>query len=139
MPLGDLVLNPEDPFDKIVFLEHSLQQEGFNNGFESGKQSGQIEGFHTGLVYGKELGKEIGFYKGFVSCYCELLNEQTASKRQLSLLKQLSELLDEINYENAEDEGLDDKMAKIRTKFKQLSSILKVPVNINKDPALLSF
>ena len=139
MALGKISLDPEDPFDKVLFLEESLHQRGYNAGFESGKNAGKEEGFKVGLLHGKELGKEIGFYKGFVETWKNVLSVKDASKRQISLLESLSQLLDQLNYENPEDEAMEENIAKIRTKFKQLSSILKVPVNIEKDASLMSF
>jgi Essential protein Yae1, N terminal. len=138
MSLGKVTLDPDDPFDKIVFLEDSLQQEGFHSGFQTGKKSGEEEGYKVGLNHGKELGKEIGFYKGFVMMSQELLSVES-SKRQHILLEQLKKLLDKVNYDNPEDEKMEEIIAKIRTKFKQLTSLLKVPVNIEKGDSAMSF
>ena len=138
MSLGKVVLDPDDPFDKIVFLEESLQQEGFHAGFQTGKKSGEEEGYKVGLNHGKELGKEIGFYKGFVLMCQEMLSVQS-SKRQQTLLEQLKKLLDKVNYDNPEDVKMEEIIAKIRTKFKQLTSLLKVPVNIEKGDLAMSF
>lgn len=135
MSLGEIVLDPDDPFDKVVFLEQDLHQEGFNYGFQNGFSSGQIEGFNTGLVYGKELGKEVGFYKGFIKTYQELLPKDNISKRASLLFLQISNLIDNLNFENPEDEAIGDIMNRLRTKFKQLSSLLKVPV-LNNDSTM---
>lgn len=131
MSLGEILLDPDDPFDKIVFLEQNFHQEGFNSGFQNGHQSGQIEGFSTGLIYGKELGKEVGFYKGFIETYQTILSERTCSKRISSLFSQIASLISNLNFDNAEDETIGNLMTQIRNKFKQLSSLLKVPVQNN--------
>lgn len=131
MSLGEIVLDPDDPFDKIVFLEQNLHQEGFNSGFQNGHRSGQMEGFSTGLIYGKELGKEVGFYKGFIETYQLILSERTCSKRVSNLFSQITNLIDTLNFDNAEDESIGNLMTQIRNKFKQLSSLLKVPVQNN--------
>lgn len=56
MPFGDITLDPEDPFDKVLFVEESLQQDGFNAGFVDGRRNGQEEGYIVGLKHGRELG-----------------------------------------------------------------------------------
>ena len=131
MSLGEIVLDPDDPFDKIVFLEQNLHQEGFNSGFQNGHQSGQTEGFSTGVMYGKELGKEVGFYKGFIETYQLLLSEEICSKRVSNLFSQITNLIGNLSFDNPEDETIGNVMTQIRTKFKQLSSLLKVPVKNN--------
>ena len=131
MSLGEIVLDPDDPFDKIVFLEQNLQQEGFNSGFQNGRQSGQMEGFSTGLIYGKELGKEVGFYKGFIETYQLILSDKSCSKRISNLFFQRKKLIDTLNFDNPEDEIIGNLMTQTRNKFKQLSSLLKVPVQNN--------
>ena len=136
MPLGNISLDPDDPFDKVLFVEQSLQQDGFNAGFLDGKRKGHDEGFNVGIEHGKEVGKEIGFYKGFLETWKLLtVSDGKLKKRQLNLMKQMSTLLECVNYDNPEDLQMDHRLAEIRTKFKQLSSLLRLPVDIQKDSA----
>lgn len=84
-------------------------------------------------IFNESIGKEIGFYKGFVSTWKLLAVDGTLKKRQLRIIDQLSLLLNSVDYNNPEDEQMETKLGEIRTKFKQLSSMLRLPVDVKKD------
>jgi len=134
MAFSGVKLDPDDMFDKVVFMENKLIQEGYNTGFSNGEEQGKLEGFALGIKHGREIGKELGFYKGFVKTW--LLFISTDKKRAVKLLEQLHQLLNEYNDSvNIEDETMQDKVDIIRAKFKQVSSVLKVPTELIKDEA----
>ncbi|XP_057312549.1 protein LTO1 homolog [Hydractinia symbiolongicarpus] len=130
MAFNDVKLDPDDPFDKIVFMEEGLQQEGYNAGFVSGKIDGKQQGLKLGISQGNVIGREIGFYKGFVETWLLLLDNNMKKNHQ-KVLEQLKELVDKFTYDDPENNDTHDLLAQIRTKFRQLSSVLKIPTELN--------
>lgn len=142
MAFSGIKLDPEDPFDRIVFTEQTLLQNGYDAGFTNGKEAGEIDGYRTGLVQGKELSREIGFYKGFVSMLLALITCDIDSKhkeKQFRLLEQLNTLLGEYVYDEKEFDNMQLKLGQIRSKFKQISSVFKLPTNNIKHNNEMSF
>ena len=141
MANSGIKLDPDDPFDRVVFTEEHLIQNGFDAGFTSGKQAGEIDGFRTGLVQGKELSREIGFYKGFVQVLLFMIMKEDVKRKekQQKLIQQLNCLLQGFSYEKHQYEKMQGDLAQIRSKFKQISSVFKLPVTIQKESQEMSF
>ena len=142
MAFKGIKLDPDDPFDKIVFTEEHLIQNGFDEGFTNGKKSGEIDGFQTGAVQGKELSREIGFYKGFVAVLGLMMSggaDEQWREKQRKLVEQLDGLLDNFTYNEEQYDQMQSTLALIRSKFKQISSVFKLPVTIQKQQEGMSF
>lgn len=103
---------------------------GYETGFEIGKKAGQDEGFTQGSTAGKERGSEIGFYKGFTMTWSLLLQQELPltqkSSKTLNKLNEVLELIEAFPTTNETD--CDERLSKIRVKFKQLTSLLNVKI-----------
>ena len=139
-PFQGIKLDPGDDFDKVVFMESRLQQDGYNEGFKTGKMTGYDDGFRLGLENGREIGREIGFYIGFVEMWLSLSQyDQSIKKRTEKILYQLKDMLNGFPLSSPEDITMQDKLTDIRAKFKQVSSVLKLPTQTNTDTSQISF
>ena len=121
--------DPDDIFNKVLFMENSLLTDGYNEGFISGKFQGKKEGYELGVKQGREIGKEIGFYVGFIAA-CKILvtHEQDEARKVSKVIEQLDKILSKFSFDNAADTQLDDRMSEIRNKFKVLMSRIKMPI-----------
>ena len=122
-------LDPDDIFNKVLFMENSLLTDGYNEGFISGKSQGKKEGYELGVKQGREIGKEIGFYVGFIAA-CKILvtHEQDEATKVSKVIEQLDKILSKFSFDNAADTQLDDRISEIRNKFKVLMSRIKMPI-----------
>nr|XP_012556044.1 uncharacterized protein LOC101238018 isoform X2 [Hydra vulgaris]XP_047126463.1 uncharacterized protein LOC101238018 isoform X2 [Hydra vulgaris]XP_047126464.1 uncharacterized protein LOC101238018 isoform X2 [Hydra vulgaris]XP_047126465.1 uncharacterized protein LOC101238018 isoform X2 [Hydra vulgaris] len=137
MPFDGVKVDPDNPFDKIVFLENAIIQDGFNIGFSEGEKTAIEEGFLLGINKGKEIGKEIGFYKGLVTTFL-LLTEDDLKGKTLKIISKFKKQLDEFSFD-PQNESINDNLDEIRSKFKQISSILKINFEQNLILSKLSF
>ena len=132
MAFDGVKFDPDDPFDKVVFLENLIIQEGFNIGFNEGEKTAKEEGAELGISQGKEIGKEIGFYKGFVTTLT-LLSENELNDKTSKILFRFKRQLDEFSFNDPESESMRNNLDAIRSKFKQISSILRINTEWFKD------
>lgn len=119
--------------DNLDDLEEELKREhiadGFKSGLELGKEAGRNEGILRGAEEGAKLGSEVGYYRGFIMTWLQLVQSNQVSHDKLpkSLIPNLHEtllLLDEFPKTN--DDSCEEKLEKIRVKFKQSTSLLNL-------------
>jgi hypothetical protein len=130
----DESLDLNDAFDSIVMAEDRFREAGYNEGFKEGKLSGEKESLKLGIQHGAKIGMELGFYSGFASTWMKLIseelikNKESMSEKTVNAVKALNELIesfsldDPLNLDN-------DKFNRIRSKFKQVCSLLNMTPN----------
>lgn len=101
---------------------------GYETGFEKGKKAGQEDGFARGSIEGKARGSEIGFYKGYTMTWLLLLQQESPKmQRSSKTLNKLNEILNLVEaFPNTNETDCEDKISKIRVKFKQFNSLMNV-------------
>lgn len=116
--------------DSLDDLEENFlrQQEssGYETGFNLGEKAGQEDGFAQGSIEGKKIGSELGFYKGYSMTWLLLLQQESqTSQRSSKTLNKLNEVLELVeSFPTTNETDCEDKLSKIRVKFKQFSSLL---------------
>ncbi|XP_061620355.1 protein LTO1 homolog [Phyllopteryx taeniolatus] len=117
-----------DIFDCIVMADEKFRGEGYEEGFKKGTHQGLQTGRRHGASHGAQLSAEISFYYGFVVTW-KCLVQHTSEPKQRKRLKTLESLLGLIqnsSYEEPQSAKLKDDMGRLRSKFKQVCSILSV-------------
>lgn len=114
-----------DLFDSITFSEDQIWKDAYEKGLEKGKEDGKLEGFHLGYHLGAEIGGELGFYKQIINTIelqrPELLNEKTHP-----IIKKIQSMIEEFPPVNSEDQDIIYLRDSIRSRYKQLCSLLKI-------------
>ncbi|PIK34759.1 putative oral cancer-overexpressed protein 1-like [Apostichopus japonicus] len=133
-----------DFLDTVFMAEDRLQQDGYDEGYEVGRKAGLVQGQEAGRQKANQIGGEIGFYNGCVHVWIAVIQKEEVldgKERKLKALQGLKALLDGFQVHDISREDYWDNVTKIRAKFKQVSSLLKIPTEfINKSAATgLSF
>jgi len=119
-----------DLFDSVLDLEDNFIEEGRASGRRAAEQRGYEDGLGIGESKGGQLGEELGYYSGCVAAWRALFVLDPAlsgakNERAVRTLEQLDELLKAFPVDPT-NESLFDALESIRSKFKQLASLLKV-------------
>jgi len=126
-----------DIFDSVVMGEEIFQQKGYEEGVLQGEQNGYNDGFQLGLQQGKQIGAELGFYQGFAEMWLE--SAEDTGIRTTQVLSSLVEMIKEFPTNEPENQSLQDRLGKIRAKFKQATALLHINVGTSKEDKGLSF
>ncbi|XP_064629786.1 protein LTO1 homolog [Lineus longissimus] len=130
----------DDVFDSIVLADEKFQQEGYDEGFKDGQLQGIQEGYKLGTKHGLQLGAEVGFYHGFVIGLQKVLEgDDKLTPRKVTVLKSFRELVMAFDIVDHHNEKFSDNVGKIRAKFKQVCSLLKVNPESGHKPQGISF
>ncbi|CAN6453406.1 unnamed protein product [Victoria cruziana] len=127
-----------DIFESSLNLEERHLQEGYDEGYDDGLASGREEGREVGLKVGFEVGEELGFYKGCVEVWktaFEICPDGFSARVQRNV-KQMAELIERYPILEPENEGVQDLMDALRTKFKAVSAMLSVRLEYQGFPGL---
>ena len=129
--------NELDLFDRILFLEESVINNGQSDGERQGGRDATLKSFSEGIKEGGDLASEIGFYSGV----CEgLIQNRTQlddkfNDRSWSRVDKLLERIVKLESKVKEDAtGLEEMVTQIRDEFKVIVSKFKLKINFNKSP-----
>uniref|UniRef100_A0A0B6Y8F7 Essential protein Yae1 N-terminal domain-containing protein n=1 Tax=Arion vulgaris TaxID=1028688 RepID=A0A0B6Y8F7_9EUPU len=125
----DTALNQDDDiFHSVTMSEETSWQHGYTDGVEESRKKGYIEGYTLGTQKGTEIGKEVGFYAGFAAYWMRMKNVEDHNPRIVKVCETIIKLV--VTFDNVQptDELLTDTLNSVRGKFKQLSSLIGVPV-----------
>ena len=129
--------NELDLFDRILFLEESVINNGQSDGERQGERDATLKSFSEGIKEGGDLASEIGFYSGV----CEgLIQNRTQledkyNDRSWSRVDKLLERIVKLESKVKEDAtGLEEMITQIRDEFKVIVSKFKLKINFNKSP-----
>ncbi|KAG7279947.1 hypothetical protein CRUP_009922 [Coryphaenoides rupestris] len=128
-----MALKPGDSFDRIFLSDNRFQEEGYREGFDAGTRQGLQEGTTHGESHGAGLSSEVSFYYGFALTWkCLLQNNTDAkSKKHIKTVEALMTKIQAFPYDDPQYEGLLEDMQKIRTKFRQVCSVMAVPTDFS--------
>ncbi|XP_071942195.1 protein LTO1 homolog [Antedon mediterranea] len=116
-----------DLFDSIICAEERCEKNGFLVGKKEGKDRGLKNGFQKGIGFGKQVGEEIGFYHGFVLTWKNILEKKDErNTRKMKAFASLLGMLEDFDLSNPSVDDYMVKLTQIRSKFKQVSSLLGV-------------
>ncbi|XP_029438829.1 protein LTO1 homolog [Rhinatrema bivittatum] len=118
----------DDLLDSIVMADVRFHGEGYQEGFAEGSHAGITEGKCYGALHGAKVGSEIGCYYGFACTWRSLLQKCASEKysKKLKVLDALLGMIQNFPYEDPTYAKLHEDLDKIRSKFKQLCSLLCV-------------
>lgn len=120
----------DDLFQALYAEELKIVQNGYNEGFLKGQKSGLVEGESLGKNQGSKVGQELGYYFGFCQAYLfQIDNNHTLSKSEQKAISLFKEIVATIEKINKFEPIILKNVIKIRSQFKQASTILK----LNKD------
>ncbi|KAM9302382.1 protein LTO1 homolog [Gastrophryne carolinensis] len=133
----------EDLFGDIVMCEQRYHGEGYEEGFNEGHRVGKSEGKQFGTIYGAQAGSELGCYLGFASTWKHLLTPSSDEKqsKKIKTLDSLIKLIQSFPCEDPTSDKLQEDMARIRGKVKQVCSMLNIQPDFkrNYEASLLTF
>lgn len=118
--------------DCLNNLEEDFRREQASSGYESGlvlgRKAGLDEGFSQGMIEGAKIGSEVGFYRGYTMTWIQLLqSDSTTDTKSTKVLNKLNEILELVDAFPKTNETLcEEKLSKIRVKFKQSTSLLNI-------------
>ncbi|XP_032827387.1 protein LTO1 homolog isoform X1 [Petromyzon marinus] len=128
-----------DIFDPIVMAPERIQVQGYEEGFERGRRQGLVEGWQLGVRHGGAIAAEVAFYYGFTVTWQSLLQRggesDVKSSRKLKALEALSLLIRTCPVQDATHPELQENLDKIRAKFKQVCSLINVPIHMSQPSA----
>ncbi|KAE8606433.1 hypothetical protein XENTR_v10010734 [Xenopus tropicalis] len=127
----------DDLFDDIIMCEQRYRGEGYEEGLAEGNSAGESEGKQYGAVYGARMGSELGCYLGFASTW-RLLLVPASDDRQRRKIKALDSLIAMIRNFHSDDPtnpNLQEDMANIRGKVKQVCSMLNIQPDFQINPS----
>uniref|UniRef100_A0A0A8YZL3 Essential protein Yae1 N-terminal domain-containing protein n=1 Tax=Arundo donax TaxID=35708 RepID=A0A0A8YZL3_ARUDO len=131
---------PKDDADFLepsVLLDETHYQEGYRNGYHDGLASGKEEGRQVGLKMGFQVGEELGFYQGCLDVWTSAIRigQEAFSTRVRKNIEQLATLVSSYPLSEPENEQVQDKMEKIRLKFRVITASLGVKLEYEGRPA----
>ncbi|KAI7813787.1 protein LTO1 homolog isoform X1 [Triplophysa rosa] len=126
--------NNDDLFDSIIMADNRFHIEAYQEGFEEGIRQGTIEGKNHGRLHGAKLSAEVSFYYGFaVAWKCLLQNSSDIkARKRLKAVESLVGVIQNYPYEDPQYEKLQDVMATVRAKFRQVCSLLNVSTDFRE-------
>lgn len=122
-------LGKEDMFDTILMADERFRGEGYKEGFDRGTQRGLQNGRRHGASHGTRLSSEINFYYGFAVTWKCLLQDRTdaKSRKRVKVLDTVLGLIENSNYDDPQSPKLQEDVEKLRSKFRQVCSLLNIP------------
>ncbi|XP_063293947.1 protein LTO1 homolog [Pelobates fuscus] len=133
----------EDLFEGIVMCEERFHGKGYEEGFAEGNSVGESEGQQYGANYGARAGSELGCYLGFASTWRHLLlcDVDSRHSKKIKTLDSLISMIQNFSYDDPTNDKLQEEIARIRGKVKQVCSMLSVQPDfkMTNDVAGLSF
>ncbi|XP_056383556.1 protein LTO1 homolog [Hyla sarda] len=133
----------DDLFEGIVMSEERYRGEGYEEGFAEGNHVGEAEGKQYGAAYGASAGSELGCYLGFASTWRLLLSPSAGEKlsKKIKTLDSLITMIQSFPTDDPSHDKLQDELAAIRGKVKQVCSMLNVQPDfrVNYENSGLSF
>lgn len=119
-------------FDDLDYEDEAIQRKyrqlGFKRGYSLGEETGWREGYAYGVKKGATIAAEIGFYQGFVYAWINLLEkEDTHKKKKVTVLRDLLNMTKEFPKTNVGSN--EEKLSRIRAKFKQINSLLNLDIS----------
>ncbi|CAL8379067.1 unnamed protein product [Arctogadus glacialis] len=128
-----MALKSGDSFDRIFLADNRFQAEGYREGFDEGTRLGMLEGRTHGASHGARVCAEVSFYYGFALTWKSLLDNKmdAKSRKHLKCVDGLMSMIQTFPYDNPQAEGLLENMQKIRTKFRQVCSVMSVPTDFS--------
>ncbi|XP_033741098.1 protein LTO1 homolog [Pecten maximus] len=122
----------DDIFHDIIMSEERSQSQGFNAGQMLGQKTGLEDGYRLGWEKGAGVASELGFYVGFCQKILQELKDSPAGKqRPTKAAQSLLKLVDEFPLTNPTHPQLFELVQQIRSKFKQLTSVLGINPSYN--------
>ncbi|XP_054594430.2 protein LTO1 homolog isoform X1 [Nothobranchius furzeri] len=124
----------EDLFDNILLADERFRGEGFRDGFERGTRRGLQDGRRHGTSHGARLSSEISFYHGFAITWKCLLHHNTdeRSRKRVKALESLLAVIQTVPLADPQSVELQDGTEKLRSKFRQVCSLLNVPMDFKE-------
>ncbi|RDD46066.1 Oral cancer-overexpressed protein 1-like protein [Trichoplax sp. H2] len=136
----------DDLFDEITLAANQRQENAYLAGVQKGGEIGYQNGMLIGRQKGLQLAAEIGFYSGFVSTWLAMiesdktvllnnaLDSNSVKSKQIKITKCLQALQAQLQHYNQTFQQnhihhLTEELSKLRSRFKQLCSLLKYPPN----------
>jgi hypothetical protein len=119
-----------DLFDSVLHIEDALVQQGVQNGRLNADKAVFEDGRQLGLVKGAEVGHELGFYFGqLVMCkaHASEKKDEENTKRAFDALNKLHDLIVAFPGDPSR-EDLFEQLDRIRGKYRQVASLLRLPV-----------
>ncbi|RUS92031.1 hypothetical protein EGW08_000244 [Elysia chlorotica] len=133
----------DDIFHSVIMTEEESWSQGYSEGLEISRKKAFEEGHSLGTTKGAEIGQEIGFYSGYAAQILHLCVQDNLKPRVLKVCEAILQLADQFIEIDPTNELLTDNMAKIKSKFKQLTSLLGVQTEyvtmLGNDKRLSSF
>ncbi|CAL8351874.1 unnamed protein product [Merluccius merluccius] len=128
-----MALTSGDSFDRIFLSDNRHQADGYREGFDAGTRQGMQEGRTHGASHGARVSAEVSFYYGFaVTWKCLLQNKVDAkSRKHMKCVEALLTMIHVFPYDDPQSKGLLEDMQKIRTKFRQVCSVMSVPTDFS--------
>ncbi|XP_076879819.1 protein LTO1 homolog isoform X2 [Brachyhypopomus gauderio] len=116
----------DDLFDSIVMADDRFRTEGYREGREEGTRQGAAEGRVHGALHGARLSAEVCFYHGFALAWTFLLqnNDDVKARKQLKAAESLVGLIQNLPHEDPQYEHLQEDVARVRAKFRQVLGYL---------------
>eukprot|EP00331_Platyophrya_macrostoma_P030565 CAMPEP_0176452570 /NCGR_PEP_ID=MMETSP0127-20121128/28624_1 /TAXON_ID=938130 /ORGANISM="Platyophrya macrostoma, Strain WH" /LENGTH=134 /DNA_ID=CAMNT_0017841069 /DNA_START=25 /DNA_END=429 /DNA_ORIENTATION=- len=130
-----MFMDEEDPFSSIISQEREWYDNARMEGEKIGEELAKKEAYQSGYQSGSDLADEIGYYMGIIETLqinVTLFKSYAERKEKIDkLFDELQAMIISLDTTNAGDPDLPNKVEKIRTKFKMLSSLLKMKVKSN--------
>lgn len=112
--------------DLVLFPEERIVGHGYQEGFLHGCNEGFSEGFENGQEVGLKTIDEVGYYYGFTKSLLQHQLISSSDSKAHNVVASLDKLLSSVQLLSP-NSGAD--LNKIRSKYKQLMSLLKVQSN----------
>ncbi|XP_021352583.1 oral cancer-overexpressed protein 1 homolog [Mizuhopecten yessoensis] len=123
----------DDIFHDIFMSEERSQSQGFTTGQQVGQKTGLEDGYRLGWEKGAGVGSELGFYAGFCRQLLQKLEDSKEGKqRAIKAAQSLLKLVDDFPLTNPTHPQLFELVQQIRSKFKQLTSVLGISASYNE-------
>ncbi|XP_054626967.1 protein LTO1 homolog isoform X1 [Dunckerocampus dactyliophorus] len=118
----------DDMFDCILMADEKFRGDGYHEGFKRGTYQGLQSGRKHGASHGAQLFTEISFYYGFAVAWKSLLQHRIDPKlrKRIKALESLLGLIQNCSYDDPQSATLQDDVDRLRSKFKQVCSILSI-------------
>ena len=134
----------DQAWDNILMVDQKAYEVGFKDGEKVAREKARLEGSLLGAQRGQEIGSEIGFYQGVCQSISRLLPKEDLNgpeKRAWATINKLKRLIQAFPEHNDKDANLAEQLNEIRTKYKQLQSVLgfKIPSPVTANPQQLSW
>ncbi|XP_049296381.1 protein LTO1 homolog [Anopheles funestus] len=116
-----------DVFEDIFLTEERIIGEHFHQGLVDGRLEESVqEAEDYGFKKGSEIGREIGFYTSIVTTIASQ-PEIAANEKAHSILQEVLCALEKYPHENDPAIDLVHNLQQIRSKFRRLCALLKIP------------